>query len=116
MRGILTLIDFVEFILETCQVLSFNDSINLVRVIGFFSVTVSLYEMGCIISQTPMFLNFSWFVNMALSIFLQNIRCWWLCEVLVGSDIEVRIFSLSDIYDLVASSSNLGHWIHHNLN
>ena len=115
MRGIFVLFNVIEFISKSCEVLCFHDLVDVVWLISWFSIWVCLWEFCWIISVSPMLLDFTGFVYMRFSVFLQMFWSAWvvLRQVNIGSNIKISVLSVSNTNNLMSSRPNAWHWIIH---
>jgi hypothetical protein len=108
MRGILVLLDIIKLIGESSKGLSLDNLSNWVRAVSLFSITVVICELFLVLGDTPMLLDFTGFINMALSVFFQMLwggRCLrW--EMHILTDGEVSVLTIANSNNLVSGPTD----------
>jgi hypothetical protein len=109
--GILVLLDVVEFVGQSAEVLGLDHVLHVLGAISALSVAVGGREFRFVVGQSPVLLDFARLVDMGLSVFAQMGRRVSSGVVHVLPDVEVGILSLPDSHNLEAGSSYFGEWV-----
>lgn len=74
MRGVFVLLNVIEFVSETRQVLGLNNIRNVIGLVSILSIGEAGVEVGSVVGDTWMFLNSSGLIDVGFSEFF---NCFW---------------------------------------
>lgn len=108
---VLSLLDIVELVRQTCEGLSLDHGVDWVGSVSALSITVVVGVLLLVCRHSPVLLDLAGLVHVGLSIFLQVLRGWRSVHVDILTDAEVSIFTVPHSNNLVACATDLRDWV-----